>query len=347
MIWTQKHFPLSRVAYKRPGNARKRKSLSVCQELSLLAVILCSVVTLQAATTNYVTGFEASQGFSTTLPLGGQNGWICIMADTNGTTTDAGLYANGIVSGYISGLGQQAYVGRTAMPSGYETLYAWQPINLDPIPAATAVVKFSATFQIIDSTDNEYDDFYWEAYNTQGDRLFTLDFDNNGLDIYYWPSGTNDFSLTGQTFEDATTYSLEITMDFAGNTWSATLDGSPLIGPIQMAPPGIRRNLGDVDADFDTYFNNDVAGDNFMVFDNFQIRSEQRPTLSVLSAGAGAPTTVRLVGENGNRYAIDTSTNLVNWLPLGTNTASGGVYDQVDAGAASRSSTYYRGRWLP
>jgi hypothetical protein len=37
----------------------------------------------------------------------------------------------------------------------------------------------------------------------------------------------------------------------------------------------------------------------------------------------------------------------VNWLPLGTNTANGGVYDQVDAGAASRSSTYYRGRWLP
>jgi hypothetical protein len=346
MIWTQNQFPFTRVAYKRSGSARKRKFLSVCQVPSLLAVILCSVVTLQAATTNYVTGFEASQGYSTNLALGGQNGWICVMAGSAGTN-DAGTYANGVVDGYISGLGQQAYVGRTAMPIGYETLYAWQSINLDPIPAATTVVKCSVTFQILDSSNGEYNDFYWEVYNTQGDRLFTLDFDNYSMDIYYWLSGTSDFELAGRTFENVTTYSLEITMDFAGNTWSATLNGTPLIGPLQMAPPGIPRNLGDINADFDTYFNDAIAGDNFMVFDNLQIRSEQRPTLSVLSARAGSPTTVRLVGENGNRYAIDTSTNLVNWLPLGTNTVSGGVYDQVDAGSASRSNTYYRGRWLP
>ena len=85
------------------------------------------------------------------------------MARPDGTTTEAGTNANG-VSGYIPGLGQQAYVGRTAMPSGYETLYAWQPINLDPIPADTAAVKFSVAFQIIDSTDSEYNDFYWEVY---------------------------------------------------------------------------------------------------------------------------------------------------------------------------------------
>jgi hypothetical protein len=346
MNWTQSQFPLIRAAHKVSGSAPKRQFLSVYQGLSLLAVMLCSVVTLQAATTNYFTGFEASEGYSTGQALGGQNGWICVMAGTN-DTTDAGSYANGVVSGYMPGLGQQAYVGRTAMPGGYETLYAWQPINLDPIPSATTVVKFSTMLQIIDSSNGEYNDFFWEVYNTQSNRLFTLDFDNSSLDIYYWPSGTNEFFLTGRTFANATTYSLEISMDFAGNTWSATLDGTPLIGPLQMAPPGIPRNLGDVDADFDTYFNDDIAGNNFMVFDNFQIRSEQRPTLSVLGAGAGAPTTVRLSGENGNRYAIDTSTNLVNWLPLGTNTVSGGVYDQVDAGAASLSQRYYRGRWLP
>ena len=259
MIWTQNHFPLTRVADKTSSNARKRKFPFVCQGLSWLAVIGCSVATLQAATTNYVTGFEASEGYSTSRPLDGQNGWICVMAGATGGT-DAGSYANGLVSGYISGLGQQAYVGRTAMPSGYETLYAWQPINLDPIPAATTVVKFSTTLQIIDSSNSEWNDFYWEAYNTQGDRLFTLDFDNSGLVIWYLPSGTNEFLPAGRLFENATTYSLEITMDFAGNTWSATLDGTPLIGPLQMAPSGIPRNLGDIDAEFDTYFNNTSQG---------------------------------------------------------------------------------------
>jgi hypothetical protein len=37
----------------------------------------------------------------------------------------------------------------------------------------------------VDSDNFAYDSFEWSVFNLSGERLFTLDFDNSDLDIYY------------------------------------------------------------------------------------------------------------------------------------------------------------------
>jgi hypothetical protein len=46
-------------------------------------------------------------------------------------------------------------------------------------------------------------------------------------------------------------------------------------------------------------------------------------------------------------FAIDASTNLVNWVPLKTNITTGGAFDYVEDGASGMPHRFYRGRWVP
>jgi len=85
-------------------------------------------------------------------------------------------------------------------------LVVWQPINLVTIPAQTPIVKFYVQMEIVDSTNGLYDCFRWSAFNTNVDRLFTLDFDNFDLSINYRLDGTNTFVFTGQTFSSNVCY---------------------------------------------------------------------------------------------------------------------------------------------
>ncbi|MEY2408185.1 MAG: hypothetical protein QOF48_855 [Verrucomicrobiota bacterium] len=51
----------------------------------------------------------------------------------------------------------------------------------------------------------------------------------------------------------------------------------------------------------------------------------------------------KLLGESNRRYAAEASTNLVDWVPLGTNTAWGGSIQFIDTNAFSIPYRFYRG----
>jgi len=315
----------------------KRVVPSLCFLLGL-SVIATPVVF--AATTNlFFTSFEVSDGYNSDLDLAGQNGW-----------QKSGSGGNGLVSGFFPGEGQQAYIGYNAPDSGDHQLILWKPINYSPLAANTPVVKFSVLMGFVDSTTNRYDDFYWSVYNTDVDLLFTINFRNDDLRIFYALDGTNQFVWTGQTFTHEVTYELVVTMNFASNRWGASLDGSPLLTNKPITTTGAALNLGDVDAAW-VLADPARAGDNFMVFDNYSIVAEivppASPSLQLIERTPAGNVYLRLVGQSGARFAIDATTNLSTWTPLRTNLVSEGVFDYLDTSAGALARRYYRARWVP
>jgi hypothetical protein len=293
------------------------------------------------AVTNVVfaTGFEASEGYDINFDLIGQNGW---------TGVGGGTIWNGL-GAFLPSAGQSAYIGYVPAPDNY--LSVWKPLNYFPLASNTPIVNFSVVMQINDSTNNNYDNFYWSVYNTQDDRLFTVAFDNDDLNIKYALDGANNLLTSfGRTFTNGGPYTLQITMNFASNIWSASLNGTPLLTNLPITTVSALLTLGDIDAVWAVRASG-FPGDNYMIFDNYQVSAVTGPPSSPQLAVAGrlsnGSTLLRLTGQNGFPFAIDAGTNLVNWTPLKTNVVTGGYFDYVDTGAAGLPRRFYRARWVP
>ena len=278
----------------------------------------------------YHTGFEVSEGYSTNADLAGQNGWVAY-----------GSGGNGIVDRFFSLPGQQAYIGYTN--AGDPNLFLYQPIN-----RMLSHAQFSVMMAIADSSaqNTNYDDFYWAVYNQQGSNLFSLDFDNYYLAVYYWLDDTNSRTDTKLLFTNGVPYRLTMDLDFSRNRWSATFNGALLATNQPITTVGAPLNLGDIDAGWGIY-NVSFPGDNYMVFDEYTITGQvPAPQLLLLNSTA-AGTALRLYGQADTTFAIDASTNLVSWTPLKTNITTGGSFDYIDDRAAAFGSRFYRGRWVP
>ena len=218
----------------------------------------------------YETSFEATQGFSTSLPLTGQGGWL-----------NDGSGGNGIVNGVFPGFGQQAYIGVTPSFVGDGSLLVWPAVNFTPQTNSRPVVRFSVLMGIVDSSNFAYDSFDWAVFNLSGQHLFSLDFDNSNLGVYYWLDDGTGFHLTDGSFENGPIYELVITMDFGRNRWSATLNGEPLITELPITTVGAPLNLGDIDAVWlpaNAFF----PGDNALVFDEYRITADPSEVPSIL-----------------------------------------------------------------
>lgn len=319
--------------------------------LRSIGVLVAGVVSLlganltRAATNVYSTQFETAEGYNNTLDLVGQRGW------TSGNT---GTIWNGLTEGFIAGQGQHAYIGFAA-PTNASELFVWQPINFNPIAAGLPIVKFSVQMQIREETpdDANFDNFRWSIYNTQGDRLFSLDFDNIFLDVNYLLDGTNELFLTGILFTNNVTYSLAVTMNFASNRWSATMNSTVIATNQRITTTSAPLNLGDVDAVWIINSTNN-PGDNFMVFDNYEITAEAITVpppppahIRFLSRTTEGWALLRVFGRNGSRWSVDATTNFTHWTALKTNTVSGPYFDHVDQSAAGFKQRYYRARFVP
>ena len=219
----------------------------------------------------YFTGFDLPEGYSTSLPLAGQKGWVSY-----------GVGQNGVVDNFFNDLTQQAYVGFNSTIPG-TNLFVWQPLNFTPNTNTRPVVVFSTFMEIVDSSNSHYDDFGWDVFNGDGTELFFLDFDNNNLKIYYALNDGTGYHDTGQTFQNGQVYYLEVTMDFARNIWAATLNGANVVlGQPVSARSTIPLNLGDIDA---TWLQAGGSfGNNFMLFDNYYVRTAPSQIPRVITA---------------------------------------------------------------
>jgi len=309
--------------------------------LVVTVILLLGVNPARAATNVFSTQFETAEGYNNTLDLIGQRGWI-----------GEGTGGNGLTEGFITNQSQHAYVGFTAPASTNESqLVVWKPINFNPVAAGLPIVRFSVQMQVTDSPNGNYDDFRWSIYNTQGDRLFSLDFDNLFLDVNYLLDGTNELFLTGIRFTNEVTYTLAVTMNFAANRWSATVNSTLIATNQRITTTGAPLNLGDVDA---VWILNSIEdpGDNFMVFDDYQITAEAIAApppaqMRFLGRTAEGWSLLRVFGQNGSRWSVDATTNFMHWTALKTNTVSGTYFDHVDQSAAGIKQRYYRARLVP
>ncbi len=288
----------------------------------------------------FSTGFEAAQGYDARYTLVGQNNWV-----------GYGTGGNGLVTNYITGQGQQAFIGYAPPQNTNDTLNVWRPMVYLPDTNRTAHVEFSVWMAIIDSTNRNYDDFRWSIYNTNGQRLFTVDFDNSSLLVSYALDDTAGFVSTGVQYTNNFLYTLTVDMDFNRNTWSARLDGQLLTSGKRITTKGAALNLGDVDAVW-AIRTPGSPGNNYMIFDNYQILLKNNPTspMAPLLVADGRLVDGRfimhLLGAANTSYALEASTNMVNWFSLQTNSTGGdGSVIFIDGTAPSYKLSYYRARW--
>jgi hypothetical protein len=303
----------------------------------IFALTLCASLQLAhgASTVIYRTGFETNEGYNYNFELIGQRGWTGAGTGGNGITRDSN---------------QQAYLGLFPPTSDSETSSSvWKPIDLAPPPSGS-IVKFSVDLAITDSLTSPFhrDEFRWSVYNSIGDRLFSVGFDNGTLEIFYSLSDDSAFN-TGFTFRNNDFYNLVILLDFAHNRWNASLGGIDLEVNEAIAVGPLPLNLGDADAVW-VYHDPTAPGDNQMIFDNYSvvIESSAPPSLQVISAANGN-LRFRVLGENGAKYVVDRSTALTtnSWVPFVTNTVTAGHFDVTNAIPPAPSQRFFRARWLP
>ena len=56
---------------------------------------------------------------------------------------------------------------------------------------------------------------------------------------------------------------------------------------------------------------------------------------------------LRLTGQPGMRFTLQTSSNLVSWTPLVTNSSTSGAFDYTDARSTNAPRRFYRAVMLP
>jgi len=301
------------------------------------------------STAVYSTGFEPAEGFNIDSPLTDHGGWIGVGSDT--LREDRG---NGIVTNFIEGNGQHAFIGFSPLSGTNDSLNVLHPLSFNPAAAGQPVVKFLVTMAIFDSTNGIYDCFRWSVYNSEngGQRLFSIDFDNSTLRINYLLD-SGEFVPTGWGFEDGGAYDLEVTMNFASNVWSATLAGADeavlIVNAQKITTTNAVLTLGDIDAVWVYGPSTNAPGNNFMVFDNYRVTASASAPLPFQLEGFGQDAngnfSLRLAGEPGRHYAIDATTDFVDWYALKTNSVgTDGTFDFVDTTAANYSLSLYRAR---
>ncbi len=258
------------------------------------------------AATLFSTAFESTENYSTATALSGQNGW-----------TSAGSGGNGVVNGFIGGQGQQGYLGYTAPNSGDTSLEVWHPVNFTP--QTNDNVTFTTTMAVIDSSNQRYDRFQWRAYNNAGQSLFYLEFNNQSLGINYGLDDGAAARSTGFTFRNGQIYTLQFTIDFTHNHWTASLNGSAIVTNQAITTTGATLDLGSVRAGW--RLNNTTAGNNYLLFDTYSLTSSPSIAPQVVLPPQSQTATV---GDTVTLSVVATgSAPLAYQWKLGTATISG------------------------
>lgn len=282
------------------------------------------------------TGFDAAEGYDVAKPLRGQQGW-----------QGEGSGGNGLVTDFFEGWGQQAFIGYAPPAPKDDFLSLWRPLQAPAPTPEQPVWKFSVWMQIVDSTNGEYDDFRWRAFNSAGQRLFALDFQNATLDINYLLDDGAGFRSTGFTFDPDVIYLLEIWMNFARNNWQAVLNGQVVVDAQPITTTGARLDLGDVDA-FWALRTKGAPGDNYLLFDEYIVTVEPTDhipvTLELLGLNSRNEFELYVHAERDRRFALDATVNLVDWTPLATNRLSDGSWFFTDKSSAGSPLRFYRAR---
>jgi hypothetical protein len=300
-----------------------------------LPVTIWAAASTAGAAVLYQTGFETNEGFDPQFTLAGQNQW-----------TAEGTGGNGLLNEAFPDMGQQAYIGFFPPTDTNEFTSVWRPIDYDPVPAGTRLVKFSTLIQFVPSESGGQDDFRWSVYNTDADRLFSVDFETSTTRIsYVLQDGV--FADTGWTFDFEGVYQLDVWMDFTEGVWTAFLNDTLIVHAQPLTQNGSALTFGDADA---VWAVRDIGspGDNYMLFDNYTITAEDGPSIPVFveSAGisdAGFPQ-FTIYGQPSSTYSVEVTSDFQQWYSLGEDfkAPDSGQFLFEDTTAAGHDYGFYR-----
>lgn len=273
-----------------------------------IILALCSSVIVSGSTVLYETGFEASEGYDLQFTLAGQGGWM-----------GEGTGGNGLLEETIPGLGQQAYVGfHPPLDEGLTTTL-WRPVNYAPAAPASDILKFSVTLQFTKSTTGGNDDFRWSVFNTNGVRLFSVDFETSTSVISYILQD-EEFVATPYDFVFDGEYDLEIWMDFGRNQWTALLNDFVLVSGQPMTQMNSGLHFGDADAVW-SIREEANPGNNFMAFDNYRVTAETVEIIPPIVENIGINDQgfyeLQVYGQPGLTYSVDVTSDLEEWFSIG------------------------------
>ena len=261
----------------------------------------------------------------------GTDGWT-------GTAVHAGKALSGVLSESqhgVIGIGNAAYLGgNPARVTGVNTksVYLRRAVNIDPVALGQEVATFSVIFGIKDSTaSSSYrrDNFEFQVWNSSGQPLAGIQFDNNRIDsltglplrtiyLFSWNGSSLGYTNTGYTFLPETLELLEFRINFRTNRWTVSLGGAPLFQDLPFYNGPNARNLGSVLAMMqvaNTYpSSTDIyPGDNYMLFDDYRLRTDPvTVTLEQSWTDTGA-CKLDWNEEYGHIYRLQYSPDCSNW----------------------------------
>lgn len=280
--------------------------------------------------------------------LVGHDGW---------SSTHPEEQVHGVIESFLGQENQAATLGLFIPVTDDDIISVFRPITYDPVESETPAIEFSSTVSIVDSIETEFfDSFYISVFNTNDDLLGSVVFDNTEENFGIWRSNGLEFFDTGVSFEHEVLYQLQIRINFAKNTWTATLDGMELFTDSQFSSSDAHRDLGDFSAEWEIA---DVLnpGDNWMMFDDWTVNaittdlpvdpSPQSFLVTKITRRPNGSTAISWAAEPDARYQVLSSANLDQWesdLPnsLVTTSAADTEASFIDRTARSASIRYYR-----
>lgn len=248
-------------------------------------------------------------------------------------------------------MGKAAFLGglvTTASTTGSGTStapvfpYIRKVVDLDPLALNQEVATFGVTFGIKDSTaasliplTNRYkrDNFEFLIYNKVGGLLAGVQFDNTTLDTntgtplcWIWRVAWNGVAYqsykTDYLFLPEEPEILQFRVNFRTNRWTATLGGVPLFQDVPFYTGTLAKNLGSVMVKMgvslysynrDTRTTTIEPGDNYLLFDDYMVRTDPVTTTLRVSKTNGAAPVLSWNEEAGYSYQLQYSADCVTW----------------------------------
>ena len=295
-----------------------------------------SATALGQARTLYHSDFEPEQDFDMEFALIGQGGW-----------EGEGTGGTGLVKNNFEGMGHQAYIGYWPPEEATETFTSlWR--SVEGISPEETRITVTMLMMIIDSTNDQRDDFRWTLYNDNVRRLMTLDFDNETRNINY-ALDDDVFLPTEYGFEHEAVYELKFVMDFASNSWTVSVGEEVIVDGKKLTTTGAALTFGDLGPSW-IIRNPEAPGDNYMVFDEYRITAEIRdeipetpPTLEWAGSLINGRAKLRLGGNATTNYTVEASDDLKNWTSIET-TKLEDTWKEVLIDTRGHTQRFYRAR---
>lgn len=269
--------------------------------LGLFAGLL-STLSVSGATL-FSTGFE-SYRIGDDL-LAGQDGW---------TATGAGVGTSGIVADAVAGLGRSAFLGY-GFPS-QSPIRVLHPLGLPAEGPLPSRISLQGLTGVTASGSGEDDVFRIAVRLKDGSLIASVAFDLSTASHGIWSTTPSAQTLSSLALSPDHLYGFVIELDLEQRVWSAHLDGFPVVTSGEF-PSFDLQQLRSATMSFEwevTSLSN--PGDNWMIFDDLSITSEEPLTASIRSRSGGGIDLLWTAPSTGT-YQAQWSPDLSLWQPLG------------------------------